>query len=173
MPSPREFVPDIPRSVEQIVLKCCEKSPDRRYQNMTELIADLKQSLIHPNADFVKVINPDEDGATRMANPVEQSEIRRRSGTGPLTYEENLPQDDGAARRESTAGERGYAREHSYPPAYEENSGNREILCRRIMPIPRGAQGAGWMSMMTAACMRTDPEDPDAGNGLMSLSVRM
>ena len=34
MPSPREFVPEIPVSVEQIVLKCCEKSPDRRYQNM-------------------------------------------------------------------------------------------------------------------------------------------
>ena len=32
MPSPCEFVPEIPRSVEQIVLKCCEKSPDRRYR---------------------------------------------------------------------------------------------------------------------------------------------
>lgn len=88
MPSPREFVPDIPRSVEQIVLKCCEKSPDRRYQNMTELIADLKQSLIHPNDDFVKIINPDEEGATRMADPVEQSQIRRRAeGTGPIRVE--------------------------------------------------------------------------------------
>ncbi len=86
MPSPLEFVPDIPRSVEQIVLKCCEKSPDRRYQNMTELIGDLKQSLIHPNDDFVKVINPDEDGATRMAAPAEQSEIRRRAGnTGRIS----------------------------------------------------------------------------------------
>ena len=142
MPSPREFVPDIPRSVEQIVLKCCEKSPDRRYQNMTELIADLKQSLIHPNADFVKVINPDEDGATRMANPVEQSEIRRRSGTGPLTYEENLPQDDGAARRESTAGERGYAREHSYPPAYEENfREERDSLPENDAYSQRGPRG--------------------------------
>lgn len=76
MPSPREYVPDIPRSVEQIVLKCCEKSPDRRYQNMAELIADLKQSLIHPNDDFVKVINPDEDGATRLADRSEQQQIR-------------------------------------------------------------------------------------------------
>ncbi len=79
MPSPREFVPDVPRSVEQIVLKCCEKSPDRRYQNMNELIGDLKQSLIHPNDDFVKVIDPDEDGATRMANPVAQAKARRKA----------------------------------------------------------------------------------------------
>ena len=120
MPSPREFVPDIPRSVEQIVLKCCEKSPDRRYQNMTELIADLKQSLIHPNDDFVKVINPDEDGATRMADPLEQSEIRRRSGTGPIRFEEEHPK-EAPVRRESAADERGYARERSYHPPYEED----------------------------------------------------
>ena len=44
MPSPKEFVPEIPSSVASIVLKCCQKSPDRRYQNMAELIADLKQS---------------------------------------------------------------------------------------------------------------------------------
>lgn len=67
MPSPRDFVPDIPVSVERIVLKCCEKSPDRRYQNISELIADLKQSLIHPDDDFVQMINPDEESATRMA----------------------------------------------------------------------------------------------------------
>ncbi len=120
MPSPREFVPDIPRSVEQIVLKCCEKSPDRRYQNMTELIADLKQSLIHPNDDFVKVINPDEDGATRMADPLEQSEIRRRSGTGPIRFEEESPK-EAPVRREGAADERGYARERSYHPPYEED----------------------------------------------------
>ena len=77
MPSPREFVPDIPRSVEQIVMKCCEKSPDRRYQNMAELIADLKQSLLHPDDDFVRVIHPDEDGATRISDSREQGEIRR------------------------------------------------------------------------------------------------
>ena len=77
MPSPREYVPEIPRSVEQIVLKCCEKSPDRRYQNMAELIADLKQSLIHPDDDFVRVIHPDEESATRMASRDDQDEIRR------------------------------------------------------------------------------------------------
>ena len=66
MPSPCEFVPEIPRSVEQIVLKCCEKSPDRRYQSMTDLIADLKQSLLHPEDDFVKVIHPDEESLTQV-----------------------------------------------------------------------------------------------------------
>mgnify|MGYP002508133270 CR=1 FL=1 len=39
LPSPKEFVPEIPGSVESIVIKCCQKSPDRRYQNMQDLVA--------------------------------------------------------------------------------------------------------------------------------------
>ncbi len=117
MPSPREFIPDIPVSVEQIVLKCCEKSPDRRYQNMTELIADLKQSLIHPDDDFVKVINPDEDGATRMAAPAEQSEIRRRAArSGDLSYQEPAAEPYAVAQ-EPYAPEQPYASEPVYEAA--------------------------------------------------------
>ncbi len=117
MPSPREFIPDIPVSVEQIVLKCCEKSPDRRYQNMTELIADLKQSLIHPDDDFVKVINPDEDGATRMAAPAEQSEIRRRASRGSdLSYQEPAAETYETVQ-ESYAPEQPYADETAYEAA--------------------------------------------------------
>lgn len=109
MPSPREYVPDIPRSVEQIVLKCCEKSPDRRYQNMEELIKDLKQSLIHPDDDFVRVINPDEEGATRLADRSEQQQIR-------YAREEQLQGGD-----ESYAREDGYDEGSQYPDGpYEE-----------------------------------------------------
>ena len=96
MPSPCEFVPEVPHSVEQIVLKCCEKSPDRRYQSMTDLIADLKQSLIHPEDDFVKVIDPDQDGATRTATERERAEVRRRTGDTDYFYpeEEDEPEEE-------------------------------------------------------------------------------
>ena len=60
IPSVRKYVPDIPLSVEKIVLKCCQKSPDRRYQSASELIRDLKQSLITPDEDFVHLVDPDE-----------------------------------------------------------------------------------------------------------------
>ncbi|MBR0173747.1 MAG: Stk1 family PASTA domain-containing Ser/Thr kinase [Lachnospiraceae bacterium] len=72
--SPRVYVPDIPVSVEKIVLKCCQKSPDRRYRTAADLIADLKQSLITPNEDFVRLSDPDEDRATRVA---EEEELRQ------------------------------------------------------------------------------------------------
>lgn len=78
MQSPKEFVPEIPTSVESIVLKCCQKSPDRRYQNMPELIADLKQSLMNPDEDFVVMHDPDLEGGTRMISDSDMAQIKRR-----------------------------------------------------------------------------------------------
>ncbi|MBF1015820.1 MAG: Stk1 family PASTA domain-containing Ser/Thr kinase [Lachnospiraceae bacterium] len=77
IPSVRKYVPDIPLSVEKIVLKCCQKSPDRRYQSASELIRDLKQSLITPDEDFVHLVDPDEENATRIATEKEDRELRR------------------------------------------------------------------------------------------------
>ena len=79
MPSPREYVSEIPISVEQIVCKCCQKSPDRRYQSMAELITDLKQSLINPDEDFVKLVDPDEEASTRMITDRDMVQIKRQS----------------------------------------------------------------------------------------------
>ena len=79
MPSPREFVPEIPAAVEAIVLKCCQKSPDRRYQSMGELAADLKQALLTPDEDFVVINGPDVEGGTRAMTDREISQVRRRS----------------------------------------------------------------------------------------------
>ncbi|MBE5826066.1 MAG: Stk1 family PASTA domain-containing Ser/Thr kinase [Butyrivibrio sp.] len=76
LPSPTEFNDEIPISVEKIVLKCCQKSPDRRYQNAAELISDLKRSLITPDKDFVSLVDPDEEGATRVASEEEMENVR-------------------------------------------------------------------------------------------------
>ncbi len=80
MPSPQKFVPEIPAGVEAIVLKCCQKSPDRRYQSMRELLADLKHSLMHPEADFVVQNTPDMDQSTRMISEQDVARIKKRSG---------------------------------------------------------------------------------------------
>ncbi len=63
-PDIREEVMDIPYSLEKIIEKCTMKSADRRYPNMGELIADLKQSLLTPDADFVKMARPGSEGTT-------------------------------------------------------------------------------------------------------------
>ena len=79
LPSPKEFVPEIPSVVESIVLKCCQKSPDRRYQSAQELIADLKQSLVNPEEDFVVRNDLEMDGDTRMITESEVAQIKQRT----------------------------------------------------------------------------------------------
>ncbi len=79
MPSPRDYVSEIPVSVEQIVFKCCRKSPDRRYQSMSELIDDLKKALITPDEDFVKVVDPDEEASTKFISDRDMQQIKRQS----------------------------------------------------------------------------------------------
>ncbi len=79
MPSPRDYISEIPVSVEQIVFKCCQKSPDRRYQSMAELIDDLKKALITPDEDFVKVSDPDEEASTKFISDRDMQQIKRQS----------------------------------------------------------------------------------------------
>ena len=57
---PSELVPDIPYSLEQIILKCTQKSSERRYASTEALIQDLKHSLVDPDGDFVVL-----DGVTK------------------------------------------------------------------------------------------------------------
>ncbi len=66
MPLLRDFVPEIPQSVENIVMKCTQKSPDRRYQCMSEMIADLKCSLINPDAVIAQVKPEEDTGKTKI-----------------------------------------------------------------------------------------------------------
>lgn len=80
MPSPREYVSEIPVCVEKIIFKCTQKSPDRRYQSMGELISDLKRSLITPDEDFVKIISADTGGATKVISEADIQEIKDSTG---------------------------------------------------------------------------------------------
>ena len=77
--SPRELLPDLPRAMEQIIIKCTQKSPDRRYQNMSLLIRDLKESLVNPNGDFVRLASENPKGATHKYSRADLEEINRRA----------------------------------------------------------------------------------------------
>ncbi len=88
MPTPRQFVEEIPLSVEQIVLKCCQKSPDRRYQSMPELIDDLKQSLVTPEAEFVKMDEFDMIGSTRIVTDGDMENIKKEAQKD--TFEDSM-----------------------------------------------------------------------------------
>ena len=76
---PSEIVPDIPYSLEQIILKCTQKNAERRYKSTTELIQDLKRSLVDPEGDFV-VIPPLGNADTVIITDEELDDIRGSYG---------------------------------------------------------------------------------------------
>ncbi|MDD7178001.1 MAG: Stk1 family PASTA domain-containing Ser/Thr kinase [Lachnospiraceae bacterium] len=55
MVAPSVYAPDLPISLEKIILKCTQKSQDRRYGTMGELLVDLKHALMEPDEDFVVI----------------------------------------------------------------------------------------------------------------------
>ena len=73
---PSEHVEDIPRSLEQIILKCTQKSADRRYTNVSQLIRDLKRSLQDPDGDFVRISPLVSVADTVMITPEELERIQ-------------------------------------------------------------------------------------------------
>lgn len=117
IPSPKDFVPEIPMGVELIVLKCCQKSPDRRYQSMAELIEDLKQSLINPEDTFVVFNDPDEDAATRFISDNELAQIKRQSEHRDYMDETLRLKDDSEVIEEEEYPEEDY--EDGYDPKME------------------------------------------------------
>ncbi|MCR5508207.1 MAG: Stk1 family PASTA domain-containing Ser/Thr kinase [Lachnospiraceae bacterium] len=81
MPSPRIYVPEIPISVEQIIMKCTQKNPDRRYSNVSELMQDLKRSLISPDENFVVIQDPASSEGTKAITDEDRKEIRQQTSS--------------------------------------------------------------------------------------------
>lgn len=76
--SPAEYVPELPYSLEQIILKCTQKRADFRYPDVAALILDLKRSLVEPEGDFVR-IRQVAGAATVMITEEELQEIQRKN----------------------------------------------------------------------------------------------
>lgn len=85
MPSPTEFAPELPISLDRIITKATQKSPDRRYANISEMLVDLKKSLQSPYEDFV-VMNDGMLEKTRIVTSQEQAQIEQMTG-----YERSVP----------------------------------------------------------------------------------
>lgn len=92
MEPPSKYTPDLPYSLEQIIYKCTQKSVDRRYQSMNDVIGDLKHSLIEPNGHFVALTPLSDHAQTVMVSPAERAAIRandtdaQTKGTGEKSY---------------------------------------------------------------------------------------
>ncbi len=95
---PSVYAPELPHSLEQIILKCTQKSVDRRYQNMEDVIADLKHSLIDPQGDFVTLTSVDNEAKTVVISDKELGEIKHMpkqiAKSEPEALEEEINETD-------------------------------------------------------------------------------
>ncbi len=103
---PSEHVEDISHSLEQIILKCTQKSADRRYANISQLIRDLKHSLQDPDGDFVRISPLVSVADTVMITPEEleriQDGVEYKSEYGD-DYDEEYDEDEYESRRRRRA----------------------------------------------------------------------
>ena len=93
MVAPSAYAPELPISLEKIILKCTMKSPDRRYAAIEDLLLDLKKALVSPNEDFVTMGSAEEVEKTRVISPEEQEQIKEGL-TGDADEDDELMDDE-------------------------------------------------------------------------------
>lgn len=81
MVPPSVYNPEISISLEQIILKCTEKKPERRYASAGDVINDLRKALLNPEGEFVREPMPDSiRDEVRSVNPLEGATVQISDG---------------------------------------------------------------------------------------------
>ena len=86
--SPAEEVPDIPYSLECIIMKCTQKNPGLRYHDCAALLLDLKRSLVDPEGDFV-VLGAGAGGDTGRTMVMSTEELEQVQARGRNDYDDD------------------------------------------------------------------------------------
>ena len=106
MVAPSAYAPNLPVSLEKIILKCTQKNADRRYQTMGDLLLDLKKSLINPDEDFVTLVDPNVGGETRKYNDEDLERIKKEAESVYYDPQEEAEEDeDDEEEEEESEGE--------------------------------------------------------------------
>ena len=90
---PRNYFPDIPVSLERIILKCTRKRPEERYQTAADLIADLKQVFTSPDGSYVYLTPQLDDSPTRARSEDEIAQIKRTLTGAEEPVQEERPEE--------------------------------------------------------------------------------
>lgn len=74
---PSRKVPNVSRALEDIIIKCTQKSSEKRYADIALLMRDLKRALIDPDGDFVDFGNSRAVGDTVAISPEDLNKLKR------------------------------------------------------------------------------------------------
>ena len=84
---PIELNPNIPMSVNKIIMKALQKDTNLRYQSATEMLEDLNMCLKNPDGDFVEELEYDETAKTQVINT---SKLQEEAKKGKNSKENKL-----------------------------------------------------------------------------------
>ncbi len=86
----KEVNPAVPYSVDMIIQKCMQKRPENRYLSASELIVDLKRSVMNPEGDFVRITaGVVTDSPTKNMTQDEMAVIKSAAKSPVTRYEAN------------------------------------------------------------------------------------
>lgn len=72
---PGDYNPQIYPGLEDIILKCTKKKPDRRYGSIEDVIHDLRRVLMDPECDIYKNEEIVEEGDAYQTRPISKKEL--------------------------------------------------------------------------------------------------
>ena len=95
MVTPSAYAPDLPISLEKIILKATMKSADRRYATISDLLLDLKRALVSPDEDFVTIADS-ELAKTRVMPKVasEPEESLTKKAAQALIFDDDFEEEE-------------------------------------------------------------------------------
>ena len=129
---PNKYVPDLPYSLNQIILKCTQKSVDRRYACMADLIMDLKRSLVDPNGNFVELAPLSSHAQTIMLSKAEMDAIQAAAGS---RYDDEDDEDEDEDEEDESPRRRRSSRYEEEDDDDEEDEGGLSGALEKVMTI--------------------------------------
>lgn len=133
---PSQLNPVVSSGLEQIILKCTQKKPDRRYSSIGDVITDLRHVMVDPDYDIYGAVSQtDEENDPYVTRPISREELsqiqeRRRPHTEDIVVKE--PEYDPAVSIQTQETEEndgdGYDKEETQPqiPAHKKRSDRKK-----------------------------------------------
>lgn len=133
---PSQLNPVVSSGLEQIILKCTQKKPDRRYSSIGDVITDLRHVMVDPDYDIYGAVSQtDEENDPYVTRPISREELsqiqeRRRSHTEDIVVKE--PEYDPPASIQTLETEEndgdGYDKEETQPqiPVHKKRSDRKK-----------------------------------------------
>ena len=97
---PSRLNPMVSRGLEEIILKCTQKKPDRRYPSIGDVITDLRHVMVDPDYDiYGSGLETDEENDPSITRPISREELaqiqgRRRSRVEEAAVQEGEPEEE-------------------------------------------------------------------------------